>query len=110
MPGSFIKKSGAMKLAFVIHNEFFTPQVMQLLDTAGIDYYTRWDRTVGKGAGTDAHLGEGRFPATNSVLMIAFQDEAPLEALIAAIQAANKDIQRADDRIRLFQLPLDRIV
>lgn len=99
-----------MKMAFVVHNEYFTPQVMQLLSTAGIDYYTRWENAKGKGRGTEPHLGTGSYGSTNSVLMIAFQEEAPLEALIKAIAAANKDIKRPSDRIRLFQLPLDRIV
>ena len=99
-----------MKMAFVIHNEYFTPQVMQLLNAAGIDYYTRWENAKGKGRGTEPHLGTGSFGSTNSVLMIAFQEEAPLEALIKAITAANENIKRPDDRIRLFQLPLDRIV
>lgn len=99
-----------MKIAFVIHNEFFTPQVMQLLAAAGIDYYTRWDQAKGKGHGTEPHLGSGSFGSTNSVLMIAFQEEAPLEALIREITAANEAIKRPDDKIRLFQLPLERIV
>lgn len=99
-----------MKIAFVIHNEFFTPQVMQLLAAAGIDYYTRWDQAKGKGHGTEPHLGSGSFGSTNSVLMIAFQEEAPLEALIREIIAANREITRPDDKIRLFQLPLERIV
>jgi hypothetical protein len=43
-------------------------------------------------------------------MMVAFQDEAPLEALIRAITAANAEIKRAADRIRLFQLPLERMV
>jgi hypothetical protein len=42
--------------------------------------------------------------------MIAFQDESSLESLIRRITEANHEITRADDRIRLFQLPLDRIV
>jgi hypothetical protein len=33
-----------------------------------------------------------------------------LEKLIGSITAANANIQRSDDKIRLFQLPLDRIV
>jgi len=37
-------------------------------------------------------------------------DKIPLERLIGAIQRANQDIRRPADRIRLFQLPLDRIV
>lgn len=99
-----------MKIAFVIHNEFFTPQVMQLMAAADIDYYTRWDQAKGKGHGTEPHLGSGSFGSTNSVLMIAFQEEAPLEALIREIIAANREITRPDDKIRLFQLPLERIV
>lgn len=99
-----------MKFAFVVHNEHFTRRVMELLDTAGIDYYTRWDRATGKGRGTDPHLGRGGFASTNAVLMIAFQEEAPLTKLIEAIAAANDGIKRPDDRIRLFQLPLERVV
>lgn len=46
----------------------------------------------------------------NSVTMIAFEEDASLEALIRGINAANREIRRADDHIRLFQLPLERIV
>ena len=60
-----------MKLAFIVHNEYFTPRVMKLLQDAGIDYYTRWDRAQGKGSGTEPHLGWGGFASTNAVLMIA---------------------------------------
>ena len=99
-----------MKIALVVHNEHFTPRVMQLLDAAGIDYYTRWDRVTGKGHGTEPHLGRGGYPSTNSVLMVAFQEQAPLETLIQTITAANAEIKRPDDKIRLFQLPLERMV
>ena len=99
-----------MKFAFVVHNELLTARVMQLLDASGIDYYTRWEQVQGKGRGTEPHLGKGGAPATNTVLMIAFQEEAPLEKLIQSIEAANAEIRRPDDRIRLFQLPLERIV
>ncbi len=99
-----------MKIAFVVHNEFFSAQVIDLLKALGIDYYTRWEHVKGKGAGTQPHLGEGSFPGMNAVLMIAFQDEAPLEALVESVTAANAKIKRADDKIRLFQLPLERMV
>jgi hypothetical protein len=97
-------------MAFLVHNEFHAPKVLALLKDQGIDYFTRWDHATGKGHGTDPHLGTGGFPSTNTVLMIAFEDEAPLAALIAAITDWNTEIKRADDKIRLFQLPLDRIV
>jgi len=99
-----------VKIAFVIHNEYYASQVMQLLQEVGIDYFTRWDHAIGKGHGTEPHLGSGSYVSTNSVLMIAFREDAPLKALIEAITAANQKIKRADDQIRLFQLPLERIV
>lgn len=99
-----------MKMAFIVHNEYFTPRVMQLLKEAGIDYYTRWERAQGKGHGTEPHLGSGGFGSTNAVVMIAFRDESVLEGLVRRVTEANQEITRADDRIRLFQLPLDRIV
>ena len=99
-----------MKLAFVVHNEHITSRVMQLLKAGSIDYYTRWEHVTGKGHGTEPHLGAGSFGSMNTVLMIAFEDGAPLEALIQGITAANTEIKRPDDKIRLFQVPLERIV
>lgn len=99
-----------MKMAFIVHNQYFTPRVMQLLKDAGIDYFTRWDHATGKGHGTEPHIGSGTYAATNAVLMIGFREDAPLEDLIRRIGAANQEITRADDRIRLFQLPLERLV
>jgi hypothetical protein len=99
-----------MKMAFIVHNEYYTPKVMDLLRDAGVDYYTRWAQAHGKGHGTEPHVGTGGYASTNAVLMIAFPDEGPLAALIRSITAANADITRAADKIRLFQLPLERMI
>lgn len=99
-----------MKMAFVVYNDYFEDQMMSLLGAAGIDYYTRWNDVRGKGHGTEPHLGHGSYASTNAMLMIAFQDEAPLAVLIGKITEANAARKRLDDRIRLFQLPLERIV
>jgi hypothetical protein len=99
-----------MKLAFIVHNEHYTNRVMELLAQCQIDYYTRWEEAKGKGHATEPHLGKGAFPSLEGVLMIAFEDESALDALIAAIRSANDKISRRADHIRLFQVPLDRIV
>ena len=99
-----------MKMTFILCNSYFTDRVMKLLTDNGIDYYTRWENALGKGHGTEPHLGAGAFGSTNSVMMIAFEDETPLESLVRAIDEANLDIKRPSDRIRLFQLPLERVV
>lgn len=97
-------------MAFVVCNSFFSDRVMKILKDNGIDYFTTWDNAKGKGRGTEPHFGSGAYASTNSVTMIAFEDPAPLEALIRGINEANREIQRAADHIRLFQLPLERIV
>lgn len=97
-------------MTFMVFNSYFTDRAMQVLADCGIDYYTSWDNAKGKGHGTEPHLGSGAFGSTNTVLMIAFEDEAPLERLIRGIEGANREITRPADRIRLFQMPLDRIV
>jgi hypothetical protein len=99
-----------MKLALLVCNSYFEDRVAQILKDNGIDYFTSWDKAKGKGHGTEPHLGSGAHGSTNTVTMIAFEDEAPLTALIGAIKTTNQAIKRAADHIRLFQLPLDRIV
>lgn len=99
-----------MKIAFLICNDVISPRVMKLLDEAKIDYYTRWEHVKGKGHGTDPHLDTRSFPGTNAVFMIAFEHETALEHLVEEINIANKEIPRPDDHIRLFQVPLERIV
>lgn len=99
-----------MKMALLVCNTYFEDRVMETLQKCGIDYYTSWDGAKGKGHGTEPHLGKGAYGSTNSVIMIGFEDEQPLEKLIEALKGVNADIRRAADRVRLFQLPLDRIV
>jgi hypothetical protein len=99
-----------MKIAFTVCNDVYTPRLMAALGKLGIDYYTRWDNVTGKGHGTEPHLGTRSFPGYNSVLMIGFNEDLTLEKLIEEIHVVNDGILRADDKIRLFQVPLERIV
>jgi len=99
-----------MKIAFVVCNEVYTPRVMEIMKKSEIDFYTRWEHVLGKGHGTEAHLGTRSFPEVNSVLMIAFDQDEPLQKLIHAVTEENSSILRADDKIRLFQVPLEKIL
>ena len=99
-----------MKIAFLVCNDVVSPRVMKLLESASIDYYTRWEHVKGKGHGTDPHLDTRSFPGTNVVYMIAFEKEDSLDKLVQEISDTNKEIPRPDDHIRLFQIPLERIV
>ena len=99
-----------MKMAFLVCNSYNSDLLMKLLGDLGIDYYTRWDKATGKGHGTEPHLGTRSYGSTNTVVMIAFEEEAVLETVIQGLAGVNREINRAADRVRLFAVPLDRIV
>ena len=99
-----------MKLTFLVYHDILDDRVLKVLDELKIDYYTEWEDVKGKGHRTDAHLGNRPFPGYNIVRMIAFVDEDILTKLIEKIDDLNKLVERDDDKIRLFQVPLERVV
>ena len=99
-----------MKLTFLVYHDILDDRVSKALDELNIDFYTRWEDVKGKGHKTDAHLGNRPFPGYNNVRMIAFVDENILSELIGKIDDLNKLVERDDDKIRLFQVPLERVV
>jgi hypothetical protein len=99
-----------MKLTFIAYRDVLDERVSNSFAELGIDFYTEWEEVKGKGHNTDAHLGNRPFPGYNNVRMIAFAEEELLEKLIIKIHELNNLVERDDDKIRLFQVPLERIV
>ena len=99
-----------MKIAILIYHDILEDRIDKLLENLKIDYFTEWENVKGRGHLTDPHLGTRTFPGFNTVRMIAFQDENILTELQSEIIELNKDAYREDDKIRLFQLPLEKIV
>lgn len=99
-----------MKLVFLVYHDILDDRVSKALKELNIDYYTQWEDVKGKGHKSDAHLGNRPFPGYNYVRMIAFSEEEIIEKLVAKINDLNSIVERDDDKIRLFQVPLERIV
>jgi len=99
-----------MKIAFLVYHDILDDRITKLLTESGIDFYTQWEDVKGKGHKTEAHLGTRTFPGFNFVRMIAFADEGKLLGLIEHIEEMNAAAIREDDKVRLFQMPLERIV
>ena len=99
-----------MKAAFLIYHDILEDRVDSLFKQNGIDYYTDWEEVKGKGKKTDAHLGTRTFPGYNNVRLIAFDDDEMLVRLIDGIKGLNKNAIRANDKVRLFQIPLENII
>ena len=99
-----------MKIVFLVYHDILDDRINVMLSEMGIDFYTKWEDVKGKGHSTEAHLGTRTFPGLNSVRMIAFTKEEPLNKLIGMVEQFNEGAFREDDKLRLFQLPLERIV
>ena len=99
-----------MKFAFIVYHDVLDQRISNILSEIRIDYYTQWEEVKGKGHLTDAHLGTRPFPGYNFVRMIAFDEESKLQLLIEKLMEFNKSVERKDDQIRLFQLPLEKII
>lgn len=99
-----------MKTVFIVYHDILEDRLTRLFDDLKIDYFTQWENVKGKGHCSDAHLGTRTFPGFNMVRMIAFEEESAIEGLISGVTNLNNEIIRHDDKIRIFQMPLDRIV
>lgn len=99
-----------MKIMFIVYHDILEDRVSSLLNKLNIDYYTEWENVKGKGHSSDAHLGTRTFPGYNIVRMVAFQNEGLVEEFTTGIDDLNKIALREDDRIRVFQIPLERII
>ena len=99
-----------MKIAILIYHDILEDRIDKLLENLKIDYFTEWENVKGKGHSSEAHLGNRTFPGYNSVRMIAFEREDLLDELTKGVEELNKIVLREDDRIRLFQMPLERVI
>ncbi|MGE5437919.1 MAG: PG0541 family transporter-associated protein [Syntrophothermus sp.] len=99
-----------MKIVFMVYHDVLDDRVDVIQKAVGIDYFTKWEDVKGKGHNTDAHLGSRSFPGFNHVRMIGFSDEESLEKLINEVEKVNREIHRTDDKIRIFQIPVERIL
>jgi len=99
-----------MKLIYLVYHDILDSRVEKALKKLNIDYYTLWEDVKGKGHNSDAHLGNRPFPGYNFVRMIAFENEELIEPLIVKVQELNSIVERDDDKIRVFQVPLERML
>ncbi len=99
-----------MKLAFLVYHDVLDDRIIKILEELEIDSYVKWDEVLGKSHNAPGHLGTRTFPGHDSVRLIPFQDEEKLEGLIEKIKNYNENVNIKNDEIRLYLLPLERIV
>lgn len=99
-----------MKMAVIIHSEYQNNDIITLMNQAGIDFYTRWEKVTGKGHNTLSHLGHRGGPGFNTITMIVSPDDDKLEVLIEIINYKNDQYYLSKDRIRIFIIPVEKMI
>ena len=95
-----------MKMIFIMYNIAINDEVMEILKNEGIKGYTQWERVAGRGKTSGSHLGTHVWPAENSVLAIAVEDDKK-DKLIKRIKEARKKLGK--EGIKAFVLPLEEV-
>lgn len=99
-----------MKIAFLIYHDVLEDRVEKILGDLKIDAYTKWEDATGKFEGADPLLGTRTFPGRETVRLIAFPEEGIISKLTADLEDFNSKAVKAIDKIRMFLMPLEKIV
>jgi len=98
--------SNGVKMIFIMYNIAINDEVMQILKCLEIEDYTRWEKTTGCGKISGPHLGTNVWPAVNSVLAVAVEDDKK-NRLIEEIKKMRQKLGK--EGIKAFVLPLEEI-
>ena len=92
-----------MKLVFVAFGEAIDVEVIGLLHSLGIEGYTKWVKTLGKGASSGPHMLSHVWPNANNVVMACVQDDVAAK-LMAGVRELRKTI--GHEGVKAFSLPV----
>jgi len=95
-----------MKLVLIAYNEALDEEVEELLHTTGVDGFTKWTKTYGKGQSSGPHLGTHVWPKANNVLAAATEDETA-EKLLDGVRELRGRL--AAEGIKAFVLPCEEV-
>lgn len=93
-----------MKLVMIAYNEAQDSALDRMLERAGVEGFTKWTRTYGKGRSSGPHLGTHVWPKTNNVLAVAVE-EGVAEKLLDGVRELRKDM--SGQGVKAFVLPCD---
>ncbi|OQX80353.1 MAG: hypothetical protein B6D56_05300 [Candidatus Omnitrophica bacterium 4484_70.1] len=95
-----------MKLVIICYNVAIGEEVLEVLKEIGISSYTRFKEVQGVGKLSGPHLGNHIWPAVNSVLMVALEEDKK-DKLIKRIKELRKELGK--EGVKAFVLPVEEI-
>ena len=94
-----------MKAIFVVYNQAYNQEIVELLEACGQRGYTVWEEIGGCGSETgEPHLGSHAWPTQNHALLTAVED-----TLVADIMARLRETDRDNPKLglRAYVLPVE---
>ena len=94
-----------MKAIFIVYNQAYNQEIVQLLEGLGQRGYTVWDQVGGRGSvDGEPHLGSHAWPTQNHALFTVVEDAA-----VSAIMAHLRDTDTANRKLglRAYVLPVE---
>ena len=95
-----------MKLVIICYNVAIHEEALGILKEVGIQSYTKFEKVQGVGKLSGPHLGTHIWPAVNSVMIIALEDEKK-DKLIERIKELRRKLGK--EGVKAFVLPLEEI-
>jgi len=94
------------KMVMIIYNEAIDEEVMESLRSCCIEYFTKWQRILGKGQASEPHLDTSVWPGVNSVCMTVVDDEK-VTPIVSKVKELRKNLGK--EGIKAFVLPVEEI-
>ena len=93
-----------MKMVMIIYNEAIDDEVMGALSSCGAEYFTKWQRVLGKGQVSEPHLDSNVWPGVNNVCM-AVTDDKKVPGILSKIKELHSRLGK--EGIKAFVLPVE---
>ena len=95
-----------MKMVMIIYNEAIDEEVMAAIASCGITSFTKWQRVLGKGELSAAHLGSTIWPGVNNVC-VSVADDNKVSPILAQVKKLRSTLGR--EGIKAFVLPVEEV-
>lgn len=92
-----------MKLLFITYDADLDEEVMEMLNSLGVNGFTKWDRVLGKGKNSEPKMDDSVWPGFNCAVAAVISDDAQERIL----DDLKKFSLRLDGKgFRVFVLPI----
>ena len=95
-----------MKAVLIMHNAAMDEEVNEVLESAGIDCYSKFPNTLGRGKASEPHLNTDVWPGINCGTFVVTEEAGAKEVMESVRRMRDK---RASEGIKAFMWEIEDI-